>query len=65
MIEGNEPHFSEYNLNVSHRISFEDLLKKKAICLCAFIPSNETQKDNFSQYIAYFKEKNRAGVITI
>ena len=36
LLEGNEPYFTEYNLNVSHRISFDDLLKKRAMCICVF-----------------------------
>jgi len=64
-LEGSEPSFTEYNLNVSHRISFEDLLKKRVMCLCIFTPSNQTQLEIFKEYIAYFRGKNRAGVITI
>ena len=42
LIEGHEPSFSDFNLNVSHRITVEELIKKNAQCLTMFHPSNET-----------------------
>jgi len=54
---------SEFNLNVSHRTQFEEIMKRPIIGVIAFSPQNETQCENFLEYINYFKEKDRAGVV--
>ncbi len=36
ILEGSEPDFSEYNLNITHRINFDEILKKMAQCLVIF-----------------------------
>lgn len=54
---------SEFNLNVSHRTQFEEIMKRPIIGVIAFSPQNETQIENFQEYINYFKEKDRAGVV--
>ena len=54
---------SEFNLNVSHRTQFEEIMKRPIIGVIAFSPQNETQCENFQDYINYFKEKDRAGVV--
>ena len=54
---------SEFNLNVSHRTQFEEIMKRPIIGVIAFSPQNETQCENFLDYINYFQEKDRAGVV--
>jgi len=54
---------SEFNLNVSHRTQFEEIMKRPIIGVIAFSPQNETQCETFLEYINYFKEKERAGVV--
>ncbi len=54
---------SEFNLNVSHRTHFEEIMKRPIIGVIAFSPQNETQCENFLDYINYFQEKDRAGVV--
>lgn len=56
---------SEFNLNVSHRTHFEEIMKRPIIGVIAFSPQNETQCENFLEYINYFKEKDRAGVVNL
>ena len=41
------------------------MLKKKPKGVAIFTPSNETQNNIFVDYINYFNEKQRAGVVTI
>ena len=55
----------EYNLNVSHRTTFEEVMKRPLLGIVAISPNNETQCEMFDEYIKYFEEKERAGVITI
>ena len=62
--EGNEVQ-DEHNLNVSHRLPFEDLAQKEISSVIVFVASDETQEESFIQnYHSYFREKNRAGMIT-
>jgi hypothetical protein len=56
---------SEYNLNVSHRTQFEDIVKRPIIGIIAFSPQNATQCEIFQDYINYFNEKNRVGLINL
>lgn len=56
---------NEYNLNVSHRTQFEDIVKRPIIGIIAFSPQNATQCEIFQDYINYFNEKNRAGLINL
>lgn len=56
---------SEYNLNVSHRTQFEEIMKRPIIGIVAFSPQNETQCDSFNEYINYFSEKQRVGVVNM
>jgi len=56
---------NEYNLNVSHRTQIEDIMKRPIIGIIAFSPQNATQCEIFLDYINYFNEKNRVGVINL
>ena len=56
---------NEYNLNVSHRTQADDIVKRPIIGITAFSPQNATQCDIFQDYINYFNEKNRVGVINL
>ncbi len=56
---------NEYNLNVSHRTQFEDIVKRPIIGIIAFSPQNATQCEIFQDYINYFNEKNRVGLINL
>ncbi len=58
-------YFLEHNLNISHRISYDEILKRPILGVVALSPQNETQVDQFNQYIAYFNEKQKAGVVTM
>ena len=64
-VSGEEIQIIEFNLNISFRICFDEILKKKHCSLVLFVPSNETQINIFQEYILYFKEKARAGVIPL
>lgn len=65
LISGEEISLIEYNLNISLRTVYEEVLKKKPKAVAIFTPSNETQNTIFLDYINYFNEKQRAGVVTI
>ncbi len=56
---------SEYNLNVSHRTQYEEIVKRPLLGIVAFSPQNITQCEGFNDYINYFNEKQRVGVINI
>jgi hypothetical protein len=63
--ECNDFFTAEYNLNVSHRSQFDDIMKRPIIGIVAFSPQNETQCDSFNEYISYFNEKQRVGVVNM
>ena len=65
LVSGEEISLVEYNLNISHRTVYEEVLKKKPKAVAVFTPSNETQNNIFADYITYFNEKQRAGVVNI
>ncbi len=65
LVSGEEISLVEYNLNISHRTVYDEVLKKKPKAIAVFTPSNETQNNIFVDYINYFNEKQRAGVVTI
>ena len=65
LVSGDEISLVEYNLNISHRTVYEEVLKKKPKAVAVFTPSNETQNNIFADYITYFNEKQRAGVVNI
>ena len=56
---------TEYNLNVSHRTQYEEIVKRPLLGIVAFSPQNITQCEGFNDYINYFNEKQRVGVINI
>lgn len=43
----------------------KQVLKKVPKAVAIFSPSNETQLGVFAEYLNYFKEKNRAGVVSL
>jgi len=59
--------FTDYNLNISHRTSLEELTKigPAVLGMVAFTSQNETQNSNFASYVDYFNKKERAGIIYI
>lgn len=65
LISGEEISLVEYNLNISLRTMYEEVFKKKSKAVAIFTPSNETQNNIFLDYINYFNEKQRVGVVTI
>lgn len=58
-------YFGDYNYNISHRINFDDVLKKPICGVVVISPQNETQISMFEEYIDYFNEKQKAGVVTM
>ena len=55
----------EHNLNISHRLPFEDLKLKEFSSVIVFVSSDDAHEEEFAlNYHNYFKEKNRAGMIT-
>ncbi|TNV87135.1 hypothetical protein FGO68_gene1188 [Halteria grandinella] len=52
-----------YNLNVSHRTNYEDLDKYPIQGVVVFVSENDTQQRNFNDYIQYFLEKERMGMV--
>jgi hypothetical protein len=63
--ECNDFFLSEFNLNVSQKGTFEDIMKRPILGIVAFSPQNETQCDAFNEYITYFKEKQRVGFVNM
>ena len=55
----------EFNLNITHRTQFEEIFKRKILGVIVFSPNNETQSSIFEEYIKYFEEKSRAGVVNL
>lgn len=66
-IRGNidDNYFKGFILNICNRIKYEEVLKKHLLGIVAISPQNITQKDIFDQYINYFTERQRCGVINI
>lgn len=54
-----------YNLNISHRSNYQEVLQKPYSEIAIFWPSNETCIQKFNEYIRYFKKKERAGVVNL
>jgi hypothetical protein len=51
-------------MNISLRTAIEDVFtKREAVAYIVLGPSNEVDNQSFEEYIKYFKEKERAGVI--
>lgn len=65
LISGEEISLVEYNLNISLRTFYDEVFKKKSKAVAIFTPSNETQNSIFLDYINYFNEKKRVGVVPI
>jgi len=55
----------DFNFNVSHRITFEEISKQSFKSLVTFTPAHESQVGLFQEYIKYFLERERAGVISL
>jgi len=55
--------FTEYHLNVTHRTYYEDAFKKEPAALVVISVSDRLNKHQFEEYVNYFKEKERAGVV--
>lgn len=66
-IRGNiSDHFnSEYSLNISNRATYEEVVKRQNLGIVAISPQNITQCEIFNEYMKYFNEKERVGVIYI
>ena len=60
-----DSYFTGYHFNICNRIHYEEVLKKHLLGIVAISPNNITQKEIFDQYINYFYEKQRCGVINI
>jgi hypothetical protein len=58
-------YFVDYNLNISHRINYDEILKRPILGIVAISPQNETQVETFDEYIGYFNDKLKAGVVTM
>ncbi|MCQ2820003.1 MAG: hypothetical protein MJ252_22275 [archaeon] len=52
-------------LNISHKTSYDEILKRSLIGIVAISPQNVTQKETFEKYLKYFGEKEKAGIINI
>lgn len=55
----------DFNYNITHKLSFEEILRKPILGIVAISPQNETQLENFDEYLNYFNEKQKAGVVTM
>ena len=66
-IRGNidDNYFKGYHFNICNRIHYEEVLKKHLLGIVVISPNNITQKEIFDQYIKYFDEKRRCGVINL
>ena len=58
-------YFTGYHFNICNRIHYEEVLKKYLLGIVAISPNNITQKEVFGNYINYFNERQRCGVINI
>ena len=52
-------------INISHRTTFEELLKKPFTEAAVFRPATPIQKKTFKEYVRYFQRKKRCGVINL
>lgn len=52
-------------LNVSHRVPFEDLAKRPAGAVIAFVPQTPMEQAMYNEYVRYFGSKARAGVANL
>ena len=56
---------TEYILDIEHKTKYEEIIKRPLLGIVAFSPQNITQCEGFKNYIHYFNEKQRVGVINI
>jgi RNA recognition motif-containing protein len=54
-----------YHLNITHRVHFAEVTKHLCLGKIALEAANETQADEFREYIRYFLLKDRAGFIQL
>lgn len=52
-------------LNISHRVPFEDLAKRPAGAVIAFVPQTPMEQAMYNEYVRYFGSKARAGVANL
>jgi hypothetical protein len=55
----------KFNLNITHRIAFEDVLRKNIKGYFVLLPFDEAAEAGFEEYIQFFLSKSRGGVIQI
>lgn len=66
LVKGSADSFGNiHHLNITHRVQQEDAWKNKIQGLITLEASNETQQNEFNDYIAYFVKKQRAGFIPL
>lgn len=66
LVQGDEGLLKDYfNLDVSHRVTYDEVSKRPHIAIVTFSPSNATFLALFAEYLKYFNEKQRAGVIQL
>ena len=54
---------SEGYLNVSHKTNYDEMMKRQILGIIAISPQNVTQCEIFEDYLSYFNERQRVGVI--
>jgi hypothetical protein len=54
---------SLFNLNISHKTTFDEVLSKSPIAVIIFLPSNQTMKNRFMEYYNYLSQKKIAGIV--
>lgn len=54
---------SEGYLNVSHKTNYDEMMKRQILGIIAISPQNVTQCEIFQDYLSYFNERQRVGVI--
>lgn len=65
-LQSGKPDFLEqgtFNLNISHKTNFEEVLSKTPLAVIIFIPSNQTMKNRFMEYYNYLSQKKISGIV--
>lgn len=60
------PHYElPHHLNISHRMQYDEILKRKILAMFYMEASMDTEATRFNEFVEYFRDKQRIGVINI
>lgn len=55
----------DFSLNVEQRTSYDDVIRRRHKGMVVFSPQNETQMAAFDEFVNYFRDRQRVGLINL